>query len=249
MKPSQNPQSESSHAPAPLVAFGAHPDDVEFACGGVLALETRTGRPVYIIVCSKGEASTKGSPEQRTAEAEAGAKILGATLEFLTLDGDAHLERRIEHAIKIARVLRTIKPAIVLAPSTVLDQHPDHAALGDLVRQAARLARYGGLAELKDLPPHAIKQLFFYALSPGAEPTGSGRILVDVSEPEIMDTWKRAMNAHATQTSYLNYVELQLTRARMFGLTAGIGHAIPLFPNDSIVVDSLEPISRGVRSF
>lgn len=247
MKLSQNPQSESSHAP--LVAFGAHPDDVEFACGGVLALETRAGRPVHIVVCSKGEASTKGSPEQRTAEAKAGAKILGATLEFLTLDGDAHLDRRVEHAIKLARILRTVKPAIVLAPSTVADQHPDHAALGDLVRQAARLARYGGLAELKDLPPHAIKQLLFYALSPGAEPAGTGRILVDVSEPEIMDTWKRAMNAHATQTSHLNYVELQLSRARMLGLTAGIGHAIPLFPNDAIVIDTLEPVARGARTF
>lgn len=249
MKPSQNPQSESSHTLAPLVAFGAHPDDVEFACGGVLALETRAGRPVHIVLCSKGEAGTKGSPEQRTAEAEAGAKILGATLEFLTLDGDAHLERRVEHAIKLARVLRTIKPAIILAPSTVPDQHPDHAALGDLVRQAARLARYGGVHELKDLPTHAIKQLLFYALSPGAEPSASCRILVDVSAPEILDTWTRAMNAHATQTSHLNYVELQLSRARMLGLTAGIGRAIPLFPADPLVVKSLEPVSRGARTF
>jgi LmbE family N-acetylglucosaminyl deacetylase len=247
MKHSQNPQSET--APPPLVAFGAHPDDVEFACGGVLALESRAARPVHIVVCSKGEASTRGTPAQRSAEAEAGAKILGASLEFLTLDGDAHLERCTEHAIKIARVLRTVKPVIVLAPSVVPDQHPDHAALGELVRQSARLARYGGIAELKDLPPHAIKQLLFYALSPGAEPTGTGRILVDVSDPEILDAWTRAMNAHATQTSHLNYVELQLTRARMLGLAAGIGHAIPLFANDAIVVDSLEPISRGARTF
>ncbi|MBL8886826.1 MAG: PIG-L family deacetylase [Phycisphaerales bacterium] len=247
MKPSQNPPSENSLPP--LVAFGAHPDDVEFACGGVLALETRIGRPVHIVVCSRGEASTKGSPEQRTAEAEAGAKILGATLEFLTLDGDAHLEHRAEHAIKLARVLRTIKPSIILAPSTVSDQHPDHAALGELVRQAARLARYGGVHELKDLGPHAINQLLFYALSPAAEPIGTGRILVDVSAPEILDAWTRAMNAHGTQTAHLNYVELQLSRARMLGLTAGIGHAIPLFPNDAVVVNSLDPVARGARTF
>jgi len=249
MKPSQNPQSERVPALAPLVAFGAHPDDVEFACGGVLALESRAGRAVHIVVCSKGESGTRGTPAQRTAEAEAGAKILGATLQFLTFDGDAHLERRVEHAIQIARVLRAVRPEIVLAPSVVADQHPDHAALGELVRQAARLARYGGVQELKDLPPHAISQLFFYALSPGAESIGTVRILVDVSAPEILDTWTRAMNAHGTQTSHLNYVELQLTRARMLGLSAGIGHAIPLYANDAIVVDSLAPISRGARAF
>ncbi|MGH7245241.1 MAG: PIG-L family deacetylase [Phycisphaerales bacterium] len=250
MKPSPtNPSELQLTGLAPLIAFGAHPDDVEFACGGVLVLEARAGRKVHIVVCSKGESATRGTPAQRAAEAQAAAEILGATLKFIELDGDAHLEPRVKHALAIASILRKSKPGIVLAPSVVSDQHPDHAALGALVRQAARLARFGGIAELKDLPPHAIQQLLFYAISPGAEPVGTGRILVDVSAPEILDAWTRSMNAHASQTSHLNYVELQLTRARMLGLAAGIGHAIPLFPNDSIVVESLTAVSRGARAF
>jgi LmbE family N-acetylglucosaminyl deacetylase len=63
---------------------------------------------------------------------------------------------RAAHAIRLAGVIRRARPAIVLAPSVVENQHPDHARLGRLVRDAARLARYGGLKELRRLPPHAI---------------------------------------------------------------------------------------------
>ena len=57
------------------------------------------------------------------------------------------------------------------------------------------------------------------------------------------------MEAHTSQARARNYVELQLTRARLHGLRAGIGHAIALFPNDPLVLDSLAPVSRGARRF
>ena len=53
--------------PEPLLAFGAHPDDIEFGCGGIIARETRAGRPVHFVVCSRGDAGTNGSPAERTA--------------------------------------------------------------------------------------------------------------------------------------------------------------------------------------
>ena len=64
-------------------------------------------------------------------------------------------------------------------------------------------------------------------------------MLIDVSAPEILKAWTAAMEAHASQVSARNYVELQLTRARLRGLRAGVGHAIALFPNDPLVLDSL----------
>src|SRR3954465_6746408 len=93
---------------APLLAFGAHPDDIEFGCGGVIARETAAGRPVHFVVCSRGEAGTNGSPEERVAEAKTSAAILGATIEFIALDGDAHLEIRTAHAIILAGILRRV---------------------------------------------------------------------------------------------------------------------------------------------
>jgi LmbE family N-acetylglucosaminyl deacetylase len=243
------PTAKSPPEPAPLLAFAAHPDDIEFACGGVIALETRAGRPAHFVICSRGEAGTSGTPAQRTAEAGKGASLLGATVEFLKLDGDARLEMRAAHAIRLAGVIRRARPSLVLAPSVVENQHPDHARLGRLVRDAARLARYGGLKELRRQPPHAIARLFFYAVTPEAEPSDITPVLVDVSAPEIVSAWTAAMAAHASQVRARPYVELQLARARFQGWRAGVGHAIALFPNDPLLVGSLAPLCGGARRF
>jgi len=245
MKPTQTTRPEL----APLMAFGAHPDDIEFGCGGVVALETRRGRGAHFVVCSRGEAATRGTPEQRVAEANRSAGLLGATIEFVELDGDAHLELRSAHSIRIAEAIRRVRPAIVLAPSLVENQHPDHPRLGALVRDAARLARYGGIAELRGQPAHAIDQLLFYAVTSDAEPAGLVPVLVDVSDPGVIAAWTSSMEAHVTQAATRNYADLQLSRARLNGLRAGVGHAIALFAGDPIVVTSLAEVGRGARSF
>ena len=69
MKPIPNSPPE----PAALLAFGAHPDDIEFGCGGIIAAETRAGRAAHLVVCSHGEAATHGTPAERTAEAQSAA--------------------------------------------------------------------------------------------------------------------------------------------------------------------------------
>ena len=234
---------------APLFVFGAHPDDIEFGCGGIVALETSLGRAAHLVVCSRGEAGSNGTPVQRVAEAQKAAKALGASIEFIELDGDAHLELKAQHAITLAGILRRVKPGIVLVPSLVENQHQDHWRLGKLVRDASRLARFGGLAELRDLAPHVIGQLMFYAISPEAEPADISPFLVDVSAPEIVAAWTASMEAHASQMATRNYSELQLTRARANGLRAGVGHAIALFPNDPPVIGSLSQLGRGARRF
>src|SRR5262245_29394666 len=134
----------------PVLVFGAHPDDIEFCCGGVIAQEARAGRTVHLVVCSRGEAATYGPPEQRADGAQQAAALLGASIEFIELDGDSHLELRTAHAMTLAGILRRVRPGTVLAPSIVENQHPDHSRLGRLVRDAARLARYGGLQELRE---------------------------------------------------------------------------------------------------
>jgi len=232
-----------------LLVFGAHPDDIEFGCGGVVARETRAGRAAHFVVCSRGEAGSHGAPKQRAAEAVRAAGLLDATIEFLKLDGDAHLEIRAKHAILLAGVIRRRQPGIVLAPSMVENQHPDHPRLGRLVMDAARLARYGGLKELRRLPPHAVGLLLHYAVTPAAEPAGVTPVLIDISAKETLAAWKAAMEAHVSQVSARGYVEVQLARARVRGISAGLGHAIALFPNDPIVVRSLEALGGGARGF
>ena len=240
---------KSRPKPAPLLAFGAHPDDIEFGCGGVIAKETRAGRAAHFVICSRGGASSHGKPAQRVAEAKKSAGLLGATVEFIKLDGDAHLEVRVGHAIKLAAIIRRVRPGIVLAPSLVENQHPDHPRLGQLVRDACRLARYGGVKELRRLPPHAIEQLSYYAVTPEAEPPDITPLLIDISAPDVLKAWTAAMEAYASQAAARNYVELQLTRARLLGLRAGVGHAIALFPNDPLVFHSLAHVGRSARRF
>ena len=231
----------------PVLAFGAHPDDIEFACGGVIAKETRAGRNAHFVVCSRGEAGTHGNPKQRVIEAKRAAALLGATIEFVELDGDAHLEVRASHAIKLAGILRRVRPSVVLAPSLVENQHPDHFRLGALVRDTVRLARFGGLRELRQQPRHVVNQLLFYALSREADPATIQPVFIDVSAPEVVAIWVAAMEAHASQTGALQYVEMQLTRARCHGFSAGVNYATALFPSAPLLFGSLAQL-RGAAS-
>jgi N-acetylglucosamine malate deacetylase 1 len=214
----------------------------------VIALETSVGRAAHFVICSRGEAASNGTPQERMREARKAAKILGATHQFVEFDGDARLEIKSAHIIKIASLIRRFRPAIVLAPTLVENQHPDHGRLGQMVRDAARLARYGGAAGLKGFPPHRINQLFYYSIS-AVEPRDITPVLMDVSEPEIISAWTASMEAHATQGRTRNYVELQLLRARSLGSRAGVQYAIGLYPNDPIVTNSLEAIIHGARHF
>jgi len=232
-----------------LLAFGAHPDDIEFGCGAAIAHETRAGRAAHFVVCSRGEAATHGRPEERMDEAAHGAALLGATVEFLDLDGDSHLEIRSAHALALAGILRRLRPDVVLAPTPVESQHPDHWRLGRLVCDATRLARFGGIRELSERAPHAIAQLLFYALTPESEPRDISPVLLDVSAPELVAAWRAAMEAHASQTGARRYVDLQLARARLRGLGASVEYAIALFPADPLVFASLADLGRGARGF
>jgi len=239
------PSTES----APVLVFGAHPDDIEFGCGGVIAQETQAGRTVHLVVCSRGESATHGSPRQRTAEAKRGAALLGASLEFLDLGGDAHFEVNVAHALKLAAIIRRHRPGIVLAPTVAENQHPDHVALGRMVRDAARLARYGGVRELRSRPAHAIGALYFYAITVEGEPSGEKPVLFDVSAPAVTDAWTQAMLAHATQAQTRQYCALQLARANVLGARCGVAAAMALYPADPLVVDSLAALGRTARRF
>ena len=239
---------KSHPEPVSLLAFGAHPDDIEFGCGGVIARETQAGRKAHFVICSRGEAGTHGTPAQRVVEAKNSAAGWGRRSNSSNLMAMRTSKLRTVHAIKLAGILRRVRPGIVLAPSLAENQHPDHARLGQLVRDAARLARYGGLKELRRIRPHVIGQLFFYAVTPEAEPAGIMPVLI-MFPRWISAAWTAAMEAHVSQVSARGYVELQLVRARLRGLRAGVSHAIALFPNYSLVIDLLAQMSRSARRF
>src|SRR6188472_898659 len=107
-----------------ILAVGAHPDDVEFGCAPILIQEARAGHSIKILVTSKGEAASSGTPEERAEEARSAARIIGAEIDFLDLGGDCNIASNPANAIPIAREIRTFRPDVLLAPHPGENQHP-----------------------------------------------------------------------------------------------------------------------------
>ena len=229
-----------------ILCIGAHPDDIEFACGGILLAEQARGGELSLCICSRGESATNGTPDEREAEARAAAELLRAKITFLELGGDAHIEATTHNALTLARQIRIEKPDVLLSSVASEDQHPDHAVVARLARNAARLARYGGIEELRDLEAHAVTHHFEYAVTPGAEPN-KGRMRFDISAQ--FTRWVALMECHRTQLRTRRYIELQTARARLLGIEAGVEYAQALFAKDELLVRAFADLPRSVRLF
>jgi len=232
-----------------ILAVGPHPDDIEFGCAPVLIQEVQKGNQVRIVVLSEGEAGSSGTPEKRVEEAKAAARIMGAEIAFLNnlLDrgGDCHLRHNPENSFVIAREIRQFQPRIVLAPHPDENQHPDHSAAARLVRDACRLARYGGLKELLDLPSHAIGNLYFYSITQTS--LSNPDIVIDTSS--IESQWDAAMACHQSQMKTKTYLNLVQTRARALGASIGVSSAVGLWVNDPVRLDALSDLTLSSRYF
>lgn len=137
--------------PVDLLAIGAHRDDVELTCGGTLLRAAGQGYRTAVVDLTAGEMGTRGSAALRGEEAERAAAVLGlAVRENLGLP-DAGITNTPETREALARVIRRLRPRVVLAPA-LQGRHPDHGVAAQLVRDACFVA---GLAKIApDLPPH-----------------------------------------------------------------------------------------------
>jgi len=227
-----------------ILAIGAHPDDIEFGCAHVLIQEARRRNRVKLLVLSRGEAASHGTPESRAEESRAAAALMRADIEFLDFGGDCHIQQTHENAFAIARQIREFQPSIVLAPHTGENQHPDHAVVGKLVRDACRYARYGGLEDLKRHAPHSVAALYFYAITQNlADPD----VVIDISD--VVAEWEAAMKCHASQMSTRSYVDLRLSAARNLGLSIGVEYAVGFAANDPIRLGALSDVTLSSRHF
>jgi bacillithiol biosynthesis deacetylase BshB1 len=119
-----------------VLLFGAHPDDVEWGAGGTILKLRATGASFGVVDLTRGEMGSRGTSEERDKEAQAAASWMGARFrENLGLP-DCGVIDSVENRQRIASVIRRYRPQLVLAPYWK-DRHPDHAATGRLVRNAA----------------------------------------------------------------------------------------------------------------
>lgn len=228
-----------------ILAVGAHPDDIEFGCAPLLLLEAQAASAIKLLVLSRGEAGSAGTPELREQEARAAAAMMSASFDFLDFRGDCHLEATPANAFRIAAEIRRFQPQIVLAPHPGANQHPDHVAAGTLVRDACRFARYGGLADLKALAPHKIGQLYFYDITQHG--LRAPDIVVDVSS--VASLWENVMRCHASQVQSKSYIDLQLTAARLLGTSIGVEYACGVYVNDPVRLGRLSELTLSARNF
>jgi LmbE family N-acetylglucosaminyl deacetylase len=228
------------------------PDDIEFGCGGIIARETRAGRKAHFVVCSRGESATHGTPEVRAQEARGRPPPSSARpLNSSSWTATPSSRSRPSPCDQAGRRHPARAPGVVLAPTPVENQHPDHPRLGRLVRDAARLARYGGVARLRAAPAHAIGPLLLLRGDPRGR---AGRrpcpLLMDISAPEVSRRGPRPWRRTPRSCSTRNYVELQLARAREQGLRAGVEHAQPLYPQRPARLRLAHaPLTRAARRF
>jgi bacillithiol biosynthesis deacetylase BshB1 len=134
-----------------VLAIAAHRDDVELTCGGTLIKLAAQGHRTGILDLTEGEMGTLGSAGLRAEEAERAAAVLGvAVRENLGLP-DAGIVNTPETRRLVAKVLRRLRPAIVIAPAQQ-GRHPDHRITSELVRDACFIS---GLAKIEpELPKH-----------------------------------------------------------------------------------------------
>jgi bacillithiol biosynthesis deacetylase BshB1 len=122
-----------------ILAFAAHPDDVELAASGTLIKHIQQGKKVGIIDLTRGELGSRGSAEIRDQEAIASAKIMGLSARHNLDLGDGLFEINEVSLRNVVKMIRLYQPKVVICNS-VSDRHPDHGRGGDLVVRACFLA-------------------------------------------------------------------------------------------------------------
>ena len=128
-----------------ILAFGAHPDDVELGCAGTILLQISLGYKVGVIDLTKGELGTRGTSEIRMQESEIASKKMGLSfrdnLEFL----DGFFQNNKKNQLEVIKRIRAHRPSIVLC-NAICDRHPDHGRAAEIIYDACFLS---GLEKIK----------------------------------------------------------------------------------------------------
>lgn len=175
-----------------MLLFGAHPDDVEWGVGGTALLMAQHGLRFAFVDLTAGEMGSRGTPEERNAEAQAAAIFVGAKARETLHLPDCGLTDVPETRRLIASTIRRFRPKLVMAPYWE-DRHPDHAAAGAMVRNSALFCT---LRKLEDSnAPHKPDAFLYYLLHNFEQPS----FVMDISA--VYDNKMKLLRLHETQFS------------------------------------------------
>ena len=227
-----------------ILAFGAHPDDVELSCSGTLLHHIGLGKKVGVVDLTKGELGTRGSAEIRSEEAKKAAELMGISArENLELP-DGFLLNDQPSQLKVVQVIRRYQPDIVLATATE-DRHPDHGKAAKIVADSCFLS---GLVKIetedasKKQEAWRPKAVYHYVQDYYLEPD----LVVDITpylekKMEIIKAYASQFGEQGSKTmisspEFLEYIKL---RAIQFGRPIGVKYGEGFVANRYVGVKNL----------
>ena len=233
-----------------ILAFGAHPDDVELGAAATIAKEVSLGKKVGIIDLTQGELGTRGSKELRKTEALRAAKILGVTLRENLKFADGFFVNDKHHQLEVVKLIRKYKPEIVLC-NAIEDRHIDHGKGSKLVSDACFLSglekietEFEGEIQNKWRP----KLIYHYLQWNNSKPD----FVVDISN--FMDVKMEAVLAYTSQfydpnskesetpISSKNFTDSVYYRAKDLGRLIGVEYAEGFTVERLIAIASLDKL-------
>lgn len=178
-----------------ILAFGAHPDDIELGCSGTIAKEIANGKKVGLVDLTRGELGTRGTAQTRDQEASDAAKILGVTVRENLEFADGFFINDKKHHLEVIKMIRKYQPDIVLC-NAIDDRHIDHGKGSKLVSDACFLSgllkietKFDGEIQDKWRPKHVYHYIQWKHIEPD--------FVVDISE--YIDTKMASVLAYKTQ--------------------------------------------------
>jgi bacillithiol biosynthesis deacetylase BshB1 len=226
-----------------IIAFGAHPDDVELSMGGTIISLVEKGFKVGIVDLTQGELSSRGTIEIRKKETEKASKILGIHYRENLKMKDGQIEINLDSIKKVVEVIRKFKPKIVFAPYFI-DRHPDHESAAQLIKEAVF---YSGLKNFqiksKSLLPYRPNKIFYFMQTYPFEPT----FIYDISpyfemkmeavlafSSQFYNPKSKEPETFISRPEFLNYLK---ARAEFYGFQIGKQYGEPFFCEEKIEYD------------
>lgn len=243
-----------------LLALAAHRDDVEQTCGGTLLKMAERGYRTGILDLTRGEMGTRGSAEDRAREADDAARILKVSWREALDIPDGRVENTWENRLKIVRVLRQLRPRVLILPYWE-GRHPDHYTASVLGYEAAFLSGLAKLDLSSDLPasnalesarssedkplaPHRPFKIIYASLYRDVRPT----FVVDITEQfetrfaSLMAYKSQFTDQQAGSGIFPAQAEIRArveSMARFYGMLGGVTYAEPFVQKEVGLVDDV----------
>lgn len=216
-----------------ILAFGAHPDDVELGCGATIAKEISLGKKVGIVDLTRGELGTRGSAGLRDIEAAKAAELLGVSIRENLGFSDGFFKNDKEHQLEVIKMIRKYKPDIVLC-NAIDDRHIDHPKGSDVVSNACFLSgllkvetKLNGVLQEKWRPKQVYHYIQWKNIAPDFVVDVTG--FINIKEAAVLAYSSQFFNPKSnepeTPITSRNFTDSINYRARDLGRLIGVEYA------------------------